>query len=152
VRDGVRAACDIRELTCVMGFYFLCTWNVINEGKQVLSLMLTLRAWSVPSVSKPTPAKMRPCGFVKPTPAGFCSRWGGQFRGNSPGCLGICHAFVTPTQSDEALYAYCYYNHLDSTCVPLTTPRRPSKHGENIGLLCIRGGTLSAQGNLTYQL
>ena len=29
MRDGVRAACDIRELTCVMGFYFLCTSNDI---------------------------------------------------------------------------------------------------------------------------
>ena len=70
---------------------------------------IRLRAWSVPSVSKPTPAKTRPCGFVKPTPAGFCSRFGGQFRGNSPGYLGIYHTFVTPAQRVEALYVYCYY-------------------------------------------
>jgi len=31
VRDGVRAARDIRELTCD-GFCFLCTWNVIRAG------------------------------------------------------------------------------------------------------------------------
>jgi len=31
VRDGVRVACDIRELTCVMGFYFLRTSNDIYE-------------------------------------------------------------------------------------------------------------------------
>ena len=129
----------------------LCTrpYNQMFQGPLGES---TLRAWSVPSVSKPTPAKMRPCGFVKPTPAGFCSRFGGQFHGKSPGCLGICHAFVTPMQSDETLYAYGYCNHLDSTCVPSTAPRRPSKHGDNIGLLCISGGTLSVQGNLTYQL
>jgi len=69
----------------------------------------TRRAWSVASVSKPTPAKTRPCGFVKPTPAGFCSRFGGHwFRGNSPSCLGIRHAFVTPAKGVEALYVYCY--------------------------------------------
>ena len=33
--------------------------------------MVDVRAWSVPLVSKPTPAKMKPCGFVRSTPAGF---------------------------------------------------------------------------------
>ena len=33
MRDGVRAACEINELTRVMGFYFLCTWNVIKGDR-----------------------------------------------------------------------------------------------------------------------
>jgi len=92
------------------------------------------RARSVPSVSKPTPAKPRPGGFVKPTPARLCSRWDGQLCGNSPGCLGIYQTFVMPTQSGDSC---CMRT---ATVIILTQrvypgqphPRRPSKHGESV--------------------
>ena len=37
MRDGVRAACKIRELTYVMGFYFLCRRGDSNVRNASLS-------------------------------------------------------------------------------------------------------------------
>ena len=58
MRDGVRAARDIRELTCD-GFCFLCTWNVIRAGLILAHLCnhhITILIVSTHSVSIRSPS------------------------------------------------------------------------------------------------